>query len=221
MARDPEPVVDAYQRRCLEIAAERLATPAPAVEVPALPAEGGSLVLLTRSAHGQVVTYAPMRIDPRDGRAPGLRFVEDSDGALQLRAIARARELRGAGVLLVMDDGTEWLKAGIPAAAVATLDACVTSVYENHVRALLDLPLGSPALLAGSAAVEFVGWAPALHGALRHCMARDPGVRIHLYGTEGRPGMTIGHVCVVADEVDDAVRRARHAADYLTGTIEE
>jgi len=221
VARDPEPVVDAYQRRCVQIAAERLATPAPAVELPAVPGKPGFLVLMARSPHGQVVTYAPLRIDPRDGRAPGLRFVEDPDGALQIRAMACARELQGAGVFIVTDDGSEWLEAGIPAAAVATLDACVTSVYENHVRALLNLPLGSPALHAGSAAVEFVGWAPELHAALRHCMARDPGVRIHLYGTEGRPGMTIGHVCVVADEVDDAVRRARHAADYLTGTIEE
>jgi 5-(carboxyamino)imidazole ribonucleotide synthase len=52
-------------------------------------------------------------------------------------------------------------------------------------------------------------------------MARDPGVKIHMYGKEVRPGRKVGHVTVLSEDLDDALRRARHAAAYLTGTIQE
>jgi 5-(carboxyamino)imidazole ribonucleotide synthase len=65
------------------------------------------------------------------------------------------------------------------------------------------------------------GRATDMYSGFKHCMARDPGVRIHMYGKEVRPGRKIGHVTVSSDDLDDALRRARHAADYLTGTIEE
>ena len=60
-----------------------------------------------------------------------------------------------------------------------------------------------------------------LHGAFRHVMARDPGIKIHLYGKDVRPGRKIGHVNAVGENIDDLKQRARHAADYLTGVIDE
>jgi 5-(carboxyamino)imidazole ribonucleotide synthase len=52
-------------------------------------------------------------------------------------------------------------------------------------------------------------------------MARDPGVKVHMYGKQVRPGRKVGHVTVVGDDLADCLARARHAADFITGTIDE
>ena len=62
---------------------------------------------------------------------------------------------------------------------------------------------------------------PDLYRAYLHCMARDPGLKIHVYGKDLRPGRKVGHVTVCGDDLPDLLRRAHHAADYLTGTITE
>jgi 5-(carboxyamino)imidazole ribonucleotide synthase len=52
-------------------------------------------------------------------------------------------------------------------------------------------------------------------------MARDPGVKVHLYGKGVRPGRKIGHVTVTGDDLEDCRARARHAADFIAGVIDE
>jgi 5-(carboxyamino)imidazole ribonucleotide synthase len=52
-------------------------------------------------------------------------------------------------------------------------------------------------------------------------MARDPGVKVHMYGKEVRPGRKVGHVTVCGDDLDDCRARARHAADFIRGVIDE
>ena len=107
-----------------------------------------------------------------------------------------------------------------------SIDGAVTSQFENHLRAVLDLPLGAPDLLAPYAVmVNIVGQdvdgLPPLHTALRHVLARDPGLRVHLYGKEIRSRRKLGHVTVVGDDVQVLLERAHHAADYLSGAIDE
>ena len=104
-----------------------------------------------------------------------------------------------------------------------SIEGAVTSQFENHLRAVLDLPLGSPTPVAPYAVMVNVlgGDHPDMYLAYRHCMARDPGLHIHMYGKEVRPGRKIGHVTVVGDDPDELLARARHAADYLTGVIQE
>jgi 5-(carboxyamino)imidazole ribonucleotide synthase len=46
-------------------------------------------------------------------------------------------------------------------------------------------------------------------------------VKVHVYGKTVRPGRKVGHVTVVGDDLDDCRARARHAADFITGTVEE
>jgi 5-(carboxyamino)imidazole ribonucleotide synthase len=99
-----------------------------------------------------------------------------------------------------------------------TLDACVTSQFEQQLRAVCGLPLGSPALRRPAAMANLLGdlwfdaggtpnWAAAL---------QDPDVKLHLYGkAEPRRGRKMGHLTVVADTVVDAVRRARQARERL------
>ena len=52
-------------------------------------------------------------------------------------------------------------------------------------------------------------------------MARDPGLKVHMYGKDVRPGRKIGHVTVSGDDLESLLARAHHAADYLTGVIDE
>jgi 5-(carboxyamino)imidazole ribonucleotide synthase len=104
-----------------------------------------------------------------------------------------------------------------------TIDGAVTSQFEQHLRAVLDLPLGDPRPRAPwSVMVNVLGGDhPDLHRAFLHVMARDPGVKVQLYGKQVRPGRKVGHVTVCGDDLDDCLARARHAAAFLTGVIDE
>lgn len=100
-----------------------------------------------------------------------------------------------------------------------TIDAAQTSQFENHIRAVLDLPLGEPGLRAPVAVMANVlgGDEADLTGALLHCFARDRELRVHLYGKQVRPGRKVGHVTTFGDDLDVVRRRAAHAAGYLMG----
>ncbi|MEO3767382.1 5-(carboxyamino)imidazole ribonucleotide synthase [Streptomyces sp. B8F3] len=104
-----------------------------------------------------------------------------------------------------------------------TQDGAVTSQFANHVRAVLDLPLGDPRPRAPWTVMANVlgGDYPDMYPAYLHCMARDPGLKIHMYGKDVKPGRKVGHVNTYGDDLADVRARARHAADYLRGTITE
>jgi len=102
-----------------------------------------------------------------------------------------------------------------------TIEGARTSQFEQHIRAVLDYPLGATTmtapvvvmvnLLGGPADVRPRGIDERVH----HCMARWPDVKIHLYGKEFRPGRKVGHVTALGDDVEVLRTRARAAADYL------
>ena len=102
-----------------------------------------------------------------------------------------------------------------------SMDGAVTGQFEQHLRAVLDLPLGDPRPRAPWTAMANVlgGDYPDLYSAYRHVMARDPGAKVHMYGKGVRPGRKLGHVNVSGANLADARERARHAADYLQGAI--
>lgn len=104
-----------------------------------------------------------------------------------------------------------------------SMDGAVTGQFEQHLRAVLDLPLGAPAPREPFTVMANVlgGDYPELYPAYRHLMARDPGLKIHLYGKGVRPGRKIGHVNVSGSDLDDLRERASHAADFLSGVITE
>jgi 5-(carboxyamino)imidazole ribonucleotide synthase len=104
-----------------------------------------------------------------------------------------------------------------------SMDGAVTGQFEQHLRAVLDLPLGSPSAREPHTVMANVlgGEYPELYPAYRHLMARDPGLKVHLYGKQVRPGRKIGHVNVSGTDLADLRERARHAADYLAGVITE
>ena len=107
-----------------------------------------------------------------------------------------------------------------------SMDGAVTGQFEQHLRAVLDLPLGDPRPTAPWTVMANVlgGDLPEheeLYPAYRHVMARDPGAKVHVYGKGVRPGRKIGHVNVSGSDLTDARERAAHAAGYLQGVITE
>ncbi len=189
---------------------------------------------VARSPHGQAVAYPVVRTVQKDGicaevvaPAPGLsgdRAVEAQELALRI-----ARDLNVTGMLAVelFDDGTDLFVNELAMrphnSGHWTIEGARTSQFENHLRAVLDLPLGSPEAVAPYAVMVNIlgGDVPDLYSAYRHVLARDPGLKVHLYGKAVRPGRKVGHVTVLGHDLDDLLARGRHAADYFTGVIDE
>jgi 5-(carboxyamino)imidazole ribonucleotide synthase len=104
-----------------------------------------------------------------------------------------------------------------------TIEGARTSQFEQHLRAVLDLPLGDPRPAAPQAVMANVFGAnsPDIYSRYEHVMAADPGVKVHLYGKQVRPGRKIGHVTVLGSDVASLRRRAVRAASYLGTGNEE
>jgi 5-(carboxyamino)imidazole ribonucleotide synthase len=102
-----------------------------------------------------------------------------------------------------------------------TMNGSVTSQFEQHLRAVLDYPLGDTRPLApvtvmanvlGAAQAPGMGMDERLH----HLFGRMPEAHVHLYGKDERPGRKIGHVNVLGDDVDSVRERAERAAHWLS-----
>ena len=189
---------------------------------------------VARAPSGQSVAYPIVRTVQADGicsevvaPAPGV----DSERAVQAQRIALkiAGSLNVTGMLAVemFDTGSELLVNELAMrphnSGHWSIEGAVTSQFENHLRAVLDLPLGSPRMRAPHAVMVNIlgGDVGDLYSAYRHVFARDPGLKVHLYGKDVRPGRKVGHVTAVGDDVEDLIARARHAADYFMGAIDE
>ena len=190
---------------------------------------------VARSPHGQAVAYPVVRTVQTDGictevvsPAPGL--TDDEVVAAQHAALTVAGALDVVGMLAVEMFETRDGRVLVNELAMRphnsghwSIDGAVTSQFENHLRAVLDLPLGDPTPTAPYSVMVNVlgGDKGGLYRAYLHVLARDPGLKIHMYGKEVRPGRKLGHVTAVGDDLDDLLARAHHAADYLTGVIDE
>jgi len=185
-------------------------------------------VLVVRGLDGATVAYGPVRTIQEDHIC---RFVI-APAALEARVAARAVavavgavEAVGAigvvGVELFLGaDGEILVNELAPRphnSGHYTLDACVTSQFENHWRAVLGWPLGDPALLSPAAMANLLGArdGPARPAGLDAALA-VPGVHIHLYGKrEVRRGRKMGHLNAVAPTPEEALARARRAAQAI------
>ena len=189
---------------------------------------------VARSPHGQCVAYPVVKSTQTDGicheviaPCPDL----DPERAAQAQAmaitIANALDVHGMLAVELFDTGSEILVNELAMrphnSGHWSMDGAVTSQFENHLRAVLDWPLGSPAPTGpATVMVNLLGKdLDNMHGAFRHIMARDPGIKVHLYGKTVKPGRKIGHVNATGGNIEDLLQRAWHAADYLTGVIDE
>ncbi|MGA8245748.1 MAG: 5-(carboxyamino)imidazole ribonucleotide synthase, partial [Nocardioides sp.] len=192
--------------------------------------------LVARSPSGQAAAYPVVESTQRDGicrevvaPAPGL------DPALATRAqelaLRIASELDVTGILAVELFETTDGRVLVNELAMRphntghwTQDGAVTSQFENHLRAVLDLPLGAPVARASWSVMVNILGGPAdsgghLYDGYPHALARDPRLRVHLYGKELRPGRKVGHVNAYGDDLHDCLERARHAAAWFAGEL--
>ncbi|HXW43354.1 MAG TPA: 5-(carboxyamino)imidazole ribonucleotide synthase [Streptosporangiaceae bacterium] len=191
-------------------------------------------ILVARSPAGQGAAYPVVQTVQQDGIC---REVLAPAPGLSLAVAAQAQEL---GLALARDLGVTGLLAvelfetadGLLVNELAmrphnsghwTIEGAVTSQFEQHLRAVLNLPLGAPSLASRwSVMVNVLGGDdPDLQGRLTHVMAADPGVKIHLYGKPVRPGRKVGHVTALGRDLERVRDRARRAASYLAWGTED
>ena len=195
--------------------------------------------LVARSPSGQAAAYPVVASTQVDGICSEVVApAPDLDPALatqaQQVALTIAKELDVTGVLAVELFETGDGRILVNELAMRphntghwTQDGAVTSQFENHLRAVLDLPLGSPAPRARWTVMVNILGGPDQDGAqvgrlydgYPHALARDPHLRVHLYGKDLRPGRKVGHVNAYGDDLEDCLERARHAAAWFRGDL--
>jgi 5-(carboxyamino)imidazole ribonucleotide synthase len=192
-------------------------------------------VQVVRSPSNQVVVYQPVETRQKNGIcneviAPAPDLPESLNIKIQQLGLKIAQTLDVTGVFSVELFQTQTDEIFVNELAMRphnsghwSIDGAVTSQFENHLRAILDLPLGSPAPTAKYTVMANIlgGDFEDLYQPYLHCLARDPQLKVHLYGKSVKPGRKVGHVNVSGNNWQDLLARARHAADYFTGTITE
>jgi 5-(carboxyamino)imidazole ribonucleotide synthase len=199
-----------------------------------VPYERELAVLIARSPSGHGAAYPVVQTVQRDGichevLAPAPGLPDDlAEEAIWL-GLELARELDVIGLLAVELFQTS---GGLLVNELAmrphnsghwTIEGARTSQFEQHLRAVLNWPLGAPTATAPCVVMANVlgGDDPDLHGKLNHVLAADPAVKVQLYGKPVRPGRKVGHVTALGSNIDEVRERARRAARYLAAGTED
>ena len=217
-----------------DAAADVLGSGTPLIAEELVPIARELAAVVARSPFGQGAAWPVVETVQQDGicvevlaPAPGLD--EERADEAQALALHVAAELGVTGVLAVELFETTEGRLLVNELAMRphnsghwTIEGARTSQFEQHLRAVLDYPLGSTAptapvvvmanLLAGPDDVEPKGIDERVH----HTMARWPAAKIHLYGKGFRPGRKVGHVTVLGDDLDTVREQARAAVAYLS-----
>ena len=189
-------------------------------------------VIVARNESGEVKTFpvADQEFHPTANQVEYVLCPTVLDEAMQQKAYdiavrtAEAYDICGllAVELFVTADGEILVNEVAPRphnSGHHTIEACYTSQFEQHVRAVLDLPLGSTELKAAGVMANLVG-AEGYSGDVVYQgydeLLGEPGVNIHIYGkARTRPFRKMGHVTVVAKDRDEARKRAEWAKNSI------
>jgi 5-(carboxyamino)imidazole ribonucleotide synthase len=164
-------------------------------------------LLAVRSRRGALGFYPLVENTHRGGilcmsRAPAARATSQLQAAAEAHATRLLQALEYVGVLaieLFEVDGKLLANEMAPRVHNSghwTIEGAETSQFENHLRAILDLPLGATATIGHSAMLNLIGVVPD-----RAAVLAVPGVHLHLYGKSVRPSRKLGHITVRADDV--------------------
>ena len=191
-------------------------------------------VMVARSEHGQATSWAPTQTVQKDGictltitPAPNIS-TEIAEKAQHL-ALSIASEIALVGVMAVemFIKGDEIFINELAMrphnSGHWTIEGSRTSQFEQHLRAILDLPLGDPTMTAPYAVMGNIlgGDKSDMYRPYLHLMARNPELKFHQYKKEVRKGRKIGHVTVIGENLLELTEVAEHARDYMSGEIDE
>ena len=191
-------------------------------------------VMVARSPHGQATSWAPTQTVQEDGICtmtitPAPSISDEIAEQAQKLALDIAAEVGVIGVMAV-----EMFVKGdqlfINELAMRphnsghwTIDGSRTSQFEQHLRAILDLPLGEPAMTHEYAVMGNIlgGDKADMYRPYLHLMARNPDLKFHQYKKEVRKGRKIGHVTAIGSDLLQLTTDVQHARDYMSGAIDE
>lgn len=191
-------------------------------------------VMVARSPHNQAATWpatltvqsegiCTMTITPMPDISP------DLEAAVQSAALKIANGINLVGVMAV-EIFVVGEKFYINELALRphnsghwTIEGSKTSQFEQHLRAILDLPLGSTQLTNRYAVMGNIlgGEKSDMYRPYLHLMARRPDLHFHQYKKEVRPGRKIGHVTLCGEDLLELKDEVAHAIDYMSGAIDE
>ena len=191
-------------------------------------------VMVARSPHGQATSWAPTETIQEDGICtltitPAQSVAPEIAEQAQKLALDIAQEVGVIGVMAVeMFVKGEHLYINELAmrphnSGHWTIDGSRTSQFEQHLRAILDLPLGDPAMTHHFAVMGNIlgGEKTDMYRPYLHLMARNPDIKFHQYKKEVRIGRKIGHVTAVGSDLLQLTTDVKHARDYMSGEIDE
>lgn len=191
-------------------------------------------IMIARSPHDQICTWAPTETVQRDGIcietiSPAPELSDATAFRAQEIALSIAEHIQLVGVMAVelFDVAGELLVNEIALrphnSGHWTIEGAVTSQFEQHIRAVLDLPLGASAMTARWAVMGNIlgGEKSDLFRPYLHLFARDPEIKVHNYAKEVRKGRKVGHVCAIGEDLPVLRERVAHAVDYISGVITE
>src|SRR6266545_1800004 len=218
----------------LDEAALHLDSGAPLLAEAKVPIARELAAVVARSPFGQGAAWPVVQTVQDDGVCVEvIAPAPDLPGALadeaQQLALRIAAELRVTGVLAVELFETVDGRLVVNELAMRphnsghwTIEGARTSQFEQHLRAVLDYPMGDTGLTAPAVAManvlggELGGMS--IDERLHHLFATDPGVKVHFYGKQVRPGRKIAHVTALGDDMAAVRDRARRAA-HLPGMV--
>jgi len=191
-------------------------------------------VMVARSPHGQAATWPPTLTVQRDGiciqtitPAPDISDtlkISAQEIALKIADLiglvgVMAIELFVVGDRLVINE----LAARPHNSGHWSIEGSVTSQFEQHLRAILDLPLGDTSMRADFAVMGNVlgGAKTNMYRPYLHLFARTPYLKVHQYRKEVKAGRKVGHVTAIGNNLATLQSEVSHAVDYMNGVVDE
>nr|WP_157106790.1 5-(carboxyamino)imidazole ribonucleotide synthase [Nocardia arthritidis] len=192
--------------------------------------------MVARSPFGQAATWPVVETVQRKGQcavviAPAPDLPEDTAAAAETMALNLAKQLGVVGVMAVELFETTDGNLLVNELAMRPhnsghwgMDGARTGQFEQHLRAVLDYPLGDTAPLAPVTVMANILGAPqapemSMDERLHHLFARLPEAKVHLYGKGERPDRKIGHVNILGDDVAEVREKAERAAHWMSHAI--
>jgi 5-(carboxyamino)imidazole ribonucleotide synthase len=191
-------------------------------------------VMVARSPHGQATTWAPTEILKSDGKwrmsiTPAPQLSDVLQEKTQQLALDYSAAVGAVGVIAV-EISIKAEEAIVVNAQMHphtsgnwTVDGSVTNQYEQHLRAILDLPLGDPSMSAKYVVTGnfYCGDKPNMYRPYLHLMARTPALKFHQYKNSSVPGELMGHITLAGNDLSKLIEEIEHALEYMQGQIDE